>query len=457
MKLPTSLRCWLVLVALVLRATPALAHAGFPDTTSVTVRRGHPEDIFVGATFGAIISRDSGKSWRWLCPQGLGYGGWPPESYLWQPNGDLLAATGNALLRSRDGGCSWQAHDYFSSRGLWPASLVSPASTPSRLWVATSRSGVANGLYRSDDGGETFTDTPLQSSNGIFTGVQVAPSDTRRIYVSGQTPEGPRLSRSDNEGKDWVHLPHPFTEYWRDTSRPYDFIVLRVAPNDPDHLWARVTALGWTYILESKDGGHSFQSVVRPQGQERDGLDEYIIGIEVSADGDTLWVATPTRFFRKRAGEATVLLTLPTGNACVARQPDNSLLVCGADREHNWVLGRTQDEGETYTPLFALTDIQAPTCPAGTPVHDRCLSLWPQFAASIGIEVDEVDAGTIDPEPVDAGTEPVQDAGTEPPAPAPKPQGCSCSATGGLLPVAFLFAFTTLRRIRRRHPENHPP
>ena len=64
MKLLTSLRCWLVLVPLVLRAAPALAHAGFPDTTSVAVRRDHPEDIFVGATFGAVISRDSGKSWQ---------------------------------------------------------------------------------------------------------------------------------------------------------------------------------------------------------------------------------------------------------------------------------------------------------------------------------------------------------------------------------------------------------
>jgi MYXO-CTERM domain-containing protein len=448
MKLLTSLRRWWVLVPLVLPASAALAHAGFPDTTSVTVRRDHPEDLFVGATFGAVISRDSGKTWQWLCPQGLGYGGWPPESYLWQPNGDLITATGNALLRSRDGGCTWAAHEYFSSRSLWPARLMSPASTPSRVWVVTNRSGVANGLYRSDDGGENFTDTTLQSSNGIFTGVQEAPSDAKRLYVSGQTPEGIRLSRSDDGGATWTHYPQPFTEYRLpdSPSGPYDFIVLKVAPNDPNHLWARVSAFGWTYVLESKDGGQSFQSILHPPDQERDGLPEYIIGIEASADGNTLWVATPTRLYRKRTGEAAVLLSLPTGNACVERQSDDSLLVCGADREHNWVLARTRDEGETYTPLFSLTDIQAPTCPAGTPVHDRCLSAWPQFAASIGLEVD---AGTPDPQPVDAGT--------GAPEPTPPAKGCSCSSTEGLLPAAFLFAFATLRRFRRRHPENHQP
>ncbi|HEX8823981.1 MAG TPA: hypothetical protein VF794_28945 [Archangium sp.] len=447
MKLLTSLS-WLV-----------LAHAGFPDTTHVTVRRDHPEDLFAGATFGAIISRDSGKNWNWICPQGMGYGGWFPESFLWQPNGDLLAATGNALIRSRDGGCTWEAHSYFSSQGLWPVRLVSPASTPSRVWVVTSRSAAPNGLYRSDDGGDTFTAiAQLQRSDGgVYYGVQVAPSDTRRIYVTGQTPAtGLSLSRSDDEGATWTNIPHPFTEYWGTSSRPYDFVVLKVAPNDPDHLWARVTALGWTYVLESKDGGHTFQSIVRPPGQTRDGLDEYIIGIEVSADGNTLWVATPTRLFRSRNGEPAVLLSLPTGNACVERQPNNDLLVCGADREHNWILARTQDQGETYTPFLSLADIQPPACPAGTPVHSFCRSLWPQFAASIGADPtlpgDGTDGGTTEPDPepdpVDAGTseEPV------PPAPPP-PKADGCSTTGGLVPAAWLLALTPLRRFRRRSLE----
>lgn len=471
MKLLISLcRGW-VLAALVLRAAPALAHAGYPDTTSVTIRRDHPEDLFVGATFGAVVSRDSGKTWHWVCAEAMAYGGWRPETFLWQPDGTLLAATGADLIRSTDGGCTWQAHPYFKSRGLWPMGLASPASNPARLWVSTGRSASPNGLYRSDDGGQTFIPTSLQSNtanaldNSIYTAVKVAPSDPRRLYVSASTPAGLRLYRSDNEGDTWEEIALPFPEYQSEYSRAYDLFVLRVADNDPDRLWARITWQGWTYVLESKDGGHTFQSVLHPESQTRDGIDEYLIGMEVSADAKTLWAATPTRLFRVREGDtAATLLPLPDGNACVERQGD-VLFVCGATRVHDWALATTTDEGNTYTTLFNLPDLKAPACPAGTPVHDICRSRWPQFAAQPDIGADPTlppeepgpDAGTPDAgsPPEDAGT---PDAGTvDPEPPAPKPESCGCSSLGGLVPAAALLLLTPFFRRSRRNPETRRP
>lgn len=473
MKLLTSfLRGW-VPVALVLWGATAFAHAGYPDTTSVTLRRDHPEDMFVGATFGAVMSRDSGKTWHWVCAEAMAYGGWRPETFLWQPEGTLLAATGADLIRSLDGGCTWQVHPYFKSRGLWPMGLASPASNPSRLWVSTGRSGFPNGIYRSDDGGETFTPTTLQSNtpnaldNSIFTAVKVAPSDPRRLYVSASTPTGLHLYRSDDEGATWEDIPQPFPEYQSDFSRAYDLFVLRVSDADPDRLWARVTWQGWTYVMESRDGGHTFQSVVHPENQVRDGIDEYLIGIEVSADAKTLWVATPTRLFRVREGDtAATLLPLPDGNACAERKGD-VLYVCGATRVHDWALATTTDEGQTYTPLFNLPDLKAPACPAGTPVHDICRSRWPQFAAQPDIGADPTlppeeplpdggmpDAGTPQ---VDAGTP--NDGGTVTGPPEdPTPTGpCGCSSLGGLVPAVGLFLLTPFFRRSRRNPEKHTP
>ncbi|QRN98256.1 exo-alpha-sialidase [Archangium violaceum] len=437
MRLPPSVRYALVLTSLALRAPPALAHAGLPETSNVTVRRGHPEDLFVGTTFGAVVSRDSGKTWRWICPQAMLYGGWRPESFLWQAHGELLAATGASLIRSRDGGCTWEAHPFFSSRNLWPSGLESPASTPSRAWVTTARAAAPNGLFRSDDGGETFTETSLKSTTDVYTAVKVAPSDPRRLYVSASTPKGLRIFRSDNEGSTWEEIPQPFPEYSVD-SRPYDLLILRIAENDPDHLWARVTAQGWTYLLESKDGGHTFQSVLHPPNQDHDGLDEYLVGIEVSADGRTVWAATYTRFFRIRDGGPTTLLSLPEGNACADRQGD-ALLVCGSTWVHDWALARTRDEGDTYEPLFSLPHILPSACPAGTPTQDVCRPLWPQFAPSIGADP------TLPPE------EPVEvDAGT----PEAPPKKSGCSSTGGLVPTACLLTLTPLLRSRRRDPES---
>ncbi len=442
MKFLSSLCRGLLLAPLVLHTTPALAHLGYPDTTSVTVRRGHPEDMFVGATFGAVISRDSGKTWSWICPEAMNYGGWRPETFLWQPDGTLLAATGAALIRSNDGGCTWTVHDYFKSRGLWPMGLASPPSNPSRLWVTTGRTASPNGVFRSDDGGATFTRV-LGSDTSVFTAVKVAPSDPRRIYVSGGTATGQRIYRSDDEGATWEEIAHPFPEY-SEYSRAYDLFVLRVADTDPDRLWARISWQGWTYVLESKDGGRTFRSVLHPEGQMRDAIDEYLIGMEVSADGNTLWAATPTRLFRVKAGETyATLLPLPDGNACAQREGD-VLYICGASRVHDWALATTADEGQTYTPLFNLPDTKPPACPAGTPTHDVCRPRWPQFAPTI----------EADPylEPPDAGT---PDAGPGEPPPPPPAKDDGCSSASGLLPAACLIALSTLRRPRRRNPQEN--
>ncbi len=458
MKLLPPVRSWLLLAPLMWPTSPALAHAGFPDTTSIAVRRGHPEDVLLGATFGAVVTRDSGKTWRWLCPEGIGYGGWNPESYLWQPDGTLLAATGSQLIRSKDGGCSWKAHEYFTSRNLWPMGLASPASQPSRLWVVTARATTANGVFRSDDGGETFTATSLQRADAVFTAVKVAPSDTKRIYVSGATPDGLRLFRSDDEGSTWEEIPQPFPEYSA-TSRPYDLFVLKVADTDPNRLWARVTSQGWTYVLESQDGGRTFTSVIHPASQTQDGLDEYLIGMEVSPDGNTVWAATPTRLFRSRNREPAVLLSLPDGNACVQRQDDGALLVCGANRLHDWALARTTTGGDSYEPLLDLTQLKPPACPSDTPVQNLCRTRWPQFAPTIGADptlppeeqgptdagTPEPDAGTVDPGPTDAGTPPVE--------PKPPSKSDGCSTTGGLVPAGWLLALTLFRRLQRRNPE----
>jgi|GEM_PF-904103 len=466
-------RAGLLLLPLALHALPALAHNGYPDTTSLTIRRDHPDDMLLGATFGAVISHDRGQTWSWLCPEALSYGGWRPETYLWQPDGTLLAATGSDLILSKNSGCTWTKHPFFTperakDKVLWPIGLASPGSSPSRLWVTTGRSGTKNGLYRSDDGGATFSLTSLSSDTDIYPSVKVAPSDPTRLYVSASTPDGLRIHRSDDDGLTWKTFPQPFSDI-PTTSRPYDLFVLKVADHEPDRLWARVTASEnsgiWTYILESRDGGQTFRSIVHPLQQEHDGLDEPFINMEVSEDGDTVWAATQTRLFRVRAGETrATMLSLPDGNACAERH-DGVLFVCGASRLHDWALATTSDDGDSYTPLFNLPDMKPPACPAGTPGHDVCRSRWPQFAPTI--EADPTlppagptpdagtpDAGEPDPRGPDAGDGP-PDAGPGVQNPPPPPKK-GCSSTGGGTSLLGLLVLALSRRSRGTHPEHTP-
>ncbi|HSP78935.1 MAG TPA: sialidase family protein [Myxococcaceae bacterium] len=447
MKLPASPRPWsLLLASLALRSSPVLAHAGLPETSSITLRRGQPADLIAGATFGAVVSRDGGRNWRWICPESMGYVGAGPSAWLWLSSGELLAATGSALIRSSDGGCTWQPLDFFTSQGLWPSDVASPSSEEGRLWVTTGRASVPNGLYRSDDGGASFTATPLQRSDAVFTAVRVAPSEPRRLYVSGATSSGPRLYRSDDEGLTWEELPQPLSLY----SSPSEIRLQKVDDADPDHLWVSLLSRGFTYVLESRDGGHTLQEVLK--------LDEPLVNVEASADGRTFWAASITRLFQLQAGTAPVPLSLPDGNACVRRE-GSFLYACGSSWVHGWALARSRDQGRTWTRLLSLPELRGVLdCPAGTPTHDVCSPRWPQLAETLGASSQPPDAGTSAPVP-DAGTPgSAEDAGTSAPGPdagtpggsPPPPPAAGCSTTGGLLSLASLLTLTALWRSRRR-------
>jgi photosystem II stability/assembly factor-like uncharacterized protein len=410
----------LLLALLVLRAAPALAHGGLPETTNVALRRGSQEDLIVGATFGAVLSRDRGQTWQWICPEGMGIGPWRPERYHWLSSGTLIAATGNALVRSEDGGCSWTSHSFFHE--MWPTSLAVHPTDERLMYAATGRPTVANGIFRSEDGGETWTASLAPALNVRFSAIRIAPSDTRRLYASGQDADGLFLSRSDDGGQTWTRLPQPLPHL----QRPYDLILMGVSPAAPDVLWAKVSAQGFSYLLKSTDGGATLAQVME--------MADVLLGAEVSADGRTVWASTPVHLYRIREGELPPYspLPLPNGNACALRDGD-TLYGCGSSWIHEWALARSLDEGTTWEPLFGLSGIQgAHSCPAGTPVYEACPSRWPQLAQLLG---------------ADGGVQPPPDAGPQEP---PPPAKSGCSATAGLAPAALLLLTLALSRHSRR-------
>jgi photosystem II stability/assembly factor-like uncharacterized protein len=423
----------LLLTLLALRAAPALAHAGLPETSTIDVRRGSEDDLIAGASFGAVISRDRGQTWRWICPVGMGIGAWRPERYFWLSGGDLIAATGNALVRSTDGACTWESHPFF--KDTWVTGLAVHPTDERIMYATTGKPSVGNGIYRSDDGGATWTAVLPLSTDARYSAIRIAPSDPRRIYASGQDSAGMFLSRSDDEGQTWTRLPQPLPQF----VRPYDLILLLVSEASPEVLWARVAAQGFSYLLKSTDGGVTLTQAMSTA--------DVIIGAEASSDGRTVWVSTPVHMYRGREGEAFSELPLPNGNAC-ARRVGNVLYGCGSSWVHEWAMARSHDEGTTWEPMFMLSGIQGVhSCPAGTPVQQFCPSYWPQIATSIGA-----------PTYSDGGVEPSPDAGPSEPPDGPMPPGdsCGCSGATGLVPAALLFLTLTLGRRSRRHFARRP-
>ncbi|MCY1018872.1 WD40/YVTN/BNR-like repeat-containing protein [Pyxidicoccus sp. MSG2] len=418
----------------------AHAHAGLPETSNVTIRRGHPEDFFVGASFGAVISRDSGQTWRWICPDAMGYGGWRPESFLWREAGDIIAATGSSILRSADNGCSWNTHPYFKS--TWVTGLAAHPTDDRILYAVTGRPTTPNGVYRSHDGGETWEPTPLLRTGLNLNAVRVSPVDPRRVYASGDASGQLLLFRSDDAGDTWEEIPHALPELLR----PYDLVVTAVDPVQADGVWVRVSAQGYTHLMRSDDGGRTLTQVQM--------LDDIFTNMELSSDGGTAWVGTLNSFFRGPRAGPLEKRPLPTGNSCALRTGE-TLYACGSTWLHDWALARSNDQGDTWEPLFTLYGIKGPDqCPAGTPVQKICPGLWPQLADQLGAEV-YTDGGVEEPPPPpppppeDAGT-PDVDAGTAPPS---KSDGCG-AASGNAAPALMLLSTLTLwRRGRRR--SNH--
>ncbi|HEX5745875.1 MAG TPA: hypothetical protein VFZ09_06505 [Archangium sp.] len=421
-----AMASWRLLTCLgLLSAASVHAHGGLMETQSYTSRRGHPEDRLMGFTRGTLISRDGGAAWRWVCEEAMGYGRWPPERYVWLSGGDILTATGKALLRSRDGGCTWAASTAFQD--AWVSSLAEHPTDDSLLYVATGRPAVTNLLYRSRDGGETWSPTSL-SRDAVFSAVRVAPSDPKRLYLSGWKGYAMYLFRSGDAGETWEDLPQSFPT---ELEGAYDLKLLAVSPANPDVLWMRVSsrtpAGGILYtVLRSDDGGRTLTSVLAQE--------DPLVDMDVSADGRTTWVATYTHLYRGREGESFLPLSQPTGNACVTREGD-ALFACGSTWVHEWALARSTDEGTSWEPLFSLRGVQGVhQCPAGTPVRELCTPLWPQLAQELG--------ATVSPAPTDAG---VPD--DEVP---PKPDGCGAAA--GSAGMAPLLLVALLRRRARGTP-----
>ncbi|QDE71841.1 WD40/YVTN/BNR-like repeat-containing protein [Myxococcus xanthus] len=424
----------------------AHAHAGLPETSNVTLRRGHPQDFFSGTTFGAVISRDSGKTWRWVCPDAMGYGGWRPEAYLWRETGDILAATGSALLHSPDAGCSWRTHPFFKS--TWVTGLAAHPTDDRVFHAVTGRPGIANGVYRSDDGGETWTATPLLRTGLELNAVRVSPVDPRRLYVSGVSNNQMVVLRSDDAGDTWQEFPHALPELLR----PYALTVVAVDPVAVDVVWVRVSAQGYTHLLRSEDGGRTLTQVTV--------LDDTFINMDLSSDGGTAWVGTLNYFFMGASTGPLEKQPLPTGNACVLRDGE-TLYGCGSTWLHDWALARSTDQGRTWEHIFALYEIQGTQlCPRGTPVRDLCPARWPQLAEQLGAPL-YPDGGVEEPPPPDAGTPDAgtpdagaADAGQQPPEqrpPEPKSGGCAAAA-GPALPLLLLLSSLLPRRRGPRRP-----
>ncbi len=407
--------------AIAVAAGSAHGNGRFPTSVSVQFRPNNVVDIYLGVTFGLLISHDDGASFYWVCEQNVGYEGTFDPKYRVGTNGSIYATTFEGLRVSRDGGCSFttataeqapQSAGYLA--GIWVDAI--DVGTDGAVWVATAEAGRPNDIYRSTDDATTFAPLGLASSQIWWKSVVVAPSDARRAYVTGYqvTQTGPdggsipptvHLYRTDDSGANWTMLGlGPFTL----GTSPL-LLAEEVASDDPQLVFVRsVRAVppAGDKLYRSTDGGSTFAEVLTTT--------DTIRNVVMRADGSVL-VATQMGGMHRstdRGQSFEKVSDLPQAS-CLGDRGD-ALLVCGANWEPDFfAIGRSTD-GQSWTKIFRYVEMDGPlSCPAGTMQRDLCeAKLWPAIREQFGVP-EELTPDAAPPDPggcCDAQTSPTTPA-----------------------------------------------
>jgi len=398
-------------------AGTAEANGRFPSSVSVSFRPGDADDIYLGTTFGFLISHDDGASFRWLCEQSLGYQGTFDPIYRVGMDGTIYASNYGGLRVSRDGGCSFEsATDSLPENDPGRIAGVSvedvDVGPTGDIWVATADGARSNDVYRSVDGAHTFLPKGLRSTVIWWKSVRVSSADAQRAYVTGYqvSQDGPggepipptvHLRRTDDAGGRWEEL--PITAFQLGSS-PL-IAVAAVDPTRADVLYVRSVRAAppeGDVLYRSIDGGRTWSRVVTTTDAIRD---------VVVRSSEVLVATTKGGMHRSTDdGETFMQLASAPQAACLGDRA-GTLFACGTNWDPDrFSLGRSMD-ATAWTKVFRFIELKGPlACPAGTVQHDVCeVEQWPMLAQQFGIK---------DPANVDAGVDP------ETPTP-----GC-CDSTG---------------------------
>jgi len=437
-------------LACVLAPTIALANGRAPATNGVFLHPGDDQTLLVRTTFGLLISRDAGCTFRWVCEKSIGYGGEFDPKYAIATDGTLFATTFTGLRVSRDGGCTWDT-----------ATAALPAGDPNRIadrwidaidiapsgdvWVATAESAGANDVYRSTDNGVTFAPRGLASATIWWKSIKVAHSDSQRVYATGyQVAPTARafLERSDTTGASWTEKPLPSTIQYGSTPLVY---VSAVDPTNPDHVYLtsiEANAPRGDRLYRSTDGGDSFTEVLATADPIR--------GVVFRTNGTVIAATIASGTFESRPGGEGPFTKLgetrpnspdlaPPQLGCLAQRSNGELVGCGANWQPDYMaVGRTNNP-LSWQKLFRFVELAGPlSCAAGTPTHTECEPQWPALAQQFGVTgPPAVCGGSVDAPPAVDG-----------PPKKGAPGCCDAGAPGGGSIVLGLGVLVLLRRRR---------
>jgi photosystem II stability/assembly factor-like uncharacterized protein len=392
----------LVLVTIVLVCSTGVARANgrFPAAQAiVTVPGSDGLTVFLRATFGVLVSRDGGKSWRWICERALGYDGvWDPPVAVTR-DGRLWIGLERGLSSTLDG-CSVEPATELAGETIRDLTTDVRGDT---IWAVTGAPDRRGAVWRRS-GASKWERLGLLPEGFYPSTLEVAASRPARIYVSGQPIGTIRgwLLHSDDGGKTFIGGKN-------DLEAEGPFFIADVDPKDPDRVLVRHLHTTGSDVLLTTDAGKTFKSVLT--------MKSGMYGFAKSADGSTYWAGSglPEHgIFQSKDRGAHFERVSNRGVLCLHAAPNGRLLVCENPLTPGTpVVAVSTDDGKTLGALATFSDVQGPMS-CGDAGPNVCAEVWP---ATHALLTPRVDAGAPPPSAA---------------APPPRKSACGCRIVGAL-------------------------
>lgn len=372
--------------------------------------------MVVSTTFGLLESRDGGTSFDYRCELALGITGEQDTMTVITANGTTVVATFTGVLTSHDG-CTYAKPSELM--GEIVPDLASSRSTP-HVVMAFHEIGAPDGKFdsqvvRSTDDGQTWSDVgPALPADLLPLTIDIAPSDPRRVYLSGRLGKADDfasvLMRSDDGGVSFVSQAVP------ETAGMLQAYVAAVHPLDVDRVFVRVDDFPGTVIWSSTDGGQTFRKLFTGKGR--------LLGFAVSPDGSQIaFGGKDDGTYVGPSDAATFERRSDVGPLCLTWTAD-ALYACADAKTSGFSIGRSLDGGATFASVLDFDALCGATgCDRSTPVGMTCQEDWERLAPRLGTMCGVPDAGVASgtqPEASDAGTASTE-ASTDDASPEPGP------------------------------------
>ena len=330
------------------------AHGGIPGVIALIPSVQSSEPFWVIDTLGlfrgeagAMSSESSDRrEWSWLCDDAvdpmLGV-----DDLVVVDSQTLIAVARSGVYRSTDGGCSFVRLDSQINEHTIGGISAHPLNQQ-RLTIFTNSVGTDNRVWWSDDKGETWTPSNLLIEGGIF-GMWRDPINPNDIWINHATG----VSRSQDGGQTFTTL----NEVSYSGASPYEVRLLGGGYLGQDLvLWASLNHYPTSSLLISLDEGQTWREI----HSVNDSYDQ------LALTTDALWVSTPFEgLFVYPLSDAERQATDQAWKggwreyheifvSCLTPDPLNpsALWACGRSNPTKWVVGRTEDMGESWSILM---------------------------------------------------------------------------------------------------------